>query len=688
MAPSSSIKVLVCSGNLGNAKPSLNSDWIPQDGSCHEALSNPKYPLQDQPTYTGTPAEKFDLIVIGLQEATFDPNKSNEKAAETTRTEQMADGENIDEWDESTRTPANDEGRDISTQYSSSSSMAISESLHSVAARAVQKSPVGKMSRALSTLTANRNHHTANNTIHSQPKKELLPDGTATLHSQFQQHLPSYQQKVSFQRGEMRLLVYAHCQQELDASTTTNIKSLEVESIGAKNTGKGGLANKGGIFVVLKINQVTRLCFVTCHLEAHEGLDKYERRCESMTEILAAMDVGGANQCFVFGDLNFRTRHDGHIYSQDQRDDVIQLVEAKDWNTLNQADELHLALDQHKCLAGFQTLPCLFPPTFKVDRGPGYVYKDSRTPSYTDRILWRTGPQQASATPLLYEPVDDFVTSDHKPIRAAFDVPLGESFTLAPRHRHPLNVLLRRMPGMHTFEKKKNLHLYLSDIQCDIFPNKRDETPPDTRVALFSNPRQLLHGSRQKWYHCHKKTSLNPCTFVHPKTFNPDWGDHEIHAKLWAHNDDGSPVELGGSLLTLNVARFNNGRKGDNVGSFLVNLEYMYRACIDTSEDKQKVRDFLSNKGNNERESSVTLHDTANVNMLSMDIDGPLWNNGRQTGVIRCSLDAWWVSDSLAHAAKAHALEHGLSTNDTHSRERSAKSNICFRCWNCRKRMR
>jgi len=306
------------------------------------------------------------------------------------------------------------------------------------------------------------------------------------------------------------------------------------------------------------------------------------------------------------------------------------------------------------------------------------VYKGNRTPSYTDRIVWRAGPQLPSAVPRLYEPVDHFVTSDHKPIRGAFQVPLGENLKLPPRHRHSLHVLLQSISGAHAhaLEEKKNLHFFLSDIQCDIFPSNRDEAPPDTRLTVYVNPSQLLHHRRHKWNHCCRKhDSLNdrPCTHVLTKTFNPDWKDHEIHEKLRAHKEDGSPVELGGSRLNLNVDRLNNGRKDDDIGSFSVNLEHVYRACMGTTEEKQKARDLLS-KSNDKEERSIKLHMTASDNtMLSMDINGPLWKNGRQTGVIRCSLDFWWVDDSLANAAKFRALENGLATNDTHHHETVAK---------------
>jgi len=86
-------------------------------------------------------------------------------------------------------------------------------------------------------------------------------------------------------------------------------------------------------------------------------------------------------------------------------------------------------------LYGFQTLPCHFPPTFKMERRPGYTYKENRTPSYTDRILWKTGDRlEENITPLCYEPVDDFETSDHKPVRGAFEIQLNNHLRLRGRH--------------------------------------------------------------------------------------------------------------------------------------------------------------------------------------------------------------------------------------------------------------
>lgn len=78
-------------------------------------------------------------------------------------------------------------------------------------------------------------------------------------------------------------------------------------------------------------------------------------------------------------------------------------------------------------------------PTFKLEREEGYKYKAQRTPSYTDRILWRTGDKlEKKIKALAYEPIDNYATSDHKPIRGAFEIELNRRVFLKKREPHVL----------------------------------------------------------------------------------------------------------------------------------------------------------------------------------------------------------------------------------------------------------
>ena len=58
------LKVLVCSANMGNAEPTLSSmkSWIPEDGNTDEIMTLNGEPIE---------AECFDVIAIGMQESTW-----------------------------------------------------------------------------------------------------------------------------------------------------------------------------------------------------------------------------------------------------------------------------------------------------------------------------------------------------------------------------------------------------------------------------------------------------------------------------------------------------------------------------------------------------------------------------------------------------------------------------------------
>jgi hypothetical protein len=345
-----------------------------------------------------------------------------------------------------------------------------------------------KVGKAAKILTLSKDHTTSATPSPQQMMSPILDgsgmaewEDTDVLHYMFEDQLPSYKRALSYQQGEMRLLVY-YRETDID---------LDVLSVKAQNTGKGGLANKGGIVTEVSVNQTTRLAFGTAHLEAHEGQEKYATRCSSVADILRGTKSSftsvkydaAMNNHFMFfmGDLNFRTRLNDyepgsleHVQATHQLvgstsvDDELrrkaerEKSKGKDTDEedeedtdhagvgtnadsipddphpscyfiLNQADELAYALKIKDCFVGFSTPYCNFPPTFKVGRQLGYKYNPKRSPSYTDRILYTTSDQLKSAlTPILYEPVANFTSSDHKPIRGAYEIQLNPKLQLKP----------------------------------------------------------------------------------------------------------------------------------------------------------------------------------------------------------------------------------------------------------------
>jgi hypothetical protein len=404
--------MLVCSGNLGNALPDPDSiaAWLPKDGCYSEVVDNPRYPLPDPKerdsllqelgvlTIPDPENDKdkdhgdyFDIIVIGMQEGTFSVKQEN--------------GEIKPEL------------------------VPIIQPLLNKAQKKVTKA-TKKGIATVTTLTGS--------TDHTVEKKEnrltdwVKAEDSSIIQQLLQDRCPSYDFAVRFQRGEMRLEIL----------TRTDLE-VSVLSVRAQNTGLVNLAaNKGGIVGELMVGGSTRIAFCTAHLEAHEGTEKYHNRCQMLTDILSGTADDSspgirydqslrAHFCFVLGDLNFRTEIEGDLDKQEQRAVVDDMIATQNWKDLNKADELFRALRNKDMAVGFRTLPCYFPPTFKVQRSEGYVYVDNRRPSYTDRILWKCGNLlDSKVTPTAYGPVEKFVTSDHKPVRGAFEIELNQHVKL------------------------------------------------------------------------------------------------------------------------------------------------------------------------------------------------------------------------------------------------------------------
>jgi hypothetical protein len=211
---------------------------------------------------------------------------------------------------------------------------------------------------------------------------------------------------------------------------------------------------------------------------------------------------------FVLGDLNFRTELEGSadMPEEDHKAKVRDLVAKQDWRTLNEADELQRALRQKDCMVGFHTLFCNFPPTFKVDRQPGYSYIEKRRPSYTDRILWKAGHElDGCVRALAYESIDMFSSSDHKPIRAAFGVDLNVPYQLRPRLSRRKSVMNFAKPRK-TNERdgvqgiKERLQLFVSNIR--VLVNRSEygsDSPPNPYLCLISFPESALRQKVSRW---------------------------------------------------------------------------------------------------------------------------------------------------------------------------------------------
>lgn len=455
-----SLKILVCIANVGNAPPTFDSmkAWIPEGGSTS------KVTMLDGDEII---AEHFDLIVVGMQEAVWgkksvrdgdEPLVGSSVRRKISKISVRGEDPLADEADEEE----------------------VSQELAQVKEEAYLSSVEGQDTVALRNMIAS-----------------ILGD--------------SYTNIAQEQRGQMRQSIWAL------KGVAPFIKNLKVTKV---NTGIGNvLANKGGI-VISMIYQDTRIAFLSAHLAAHEGESFYKNRCDNVFDILKGSktfdlskkhDIDLAlcsHHMIVCGDLNFRTVFDGERNShEDNVKRAKGLIEAEDWSTLYSFDELHKGLRRGDLLNGFNTLPCDFNPTFKVNRSEGYDYKDQRVPSYTDRILYKSSPGlSGNLEQIAYEPCADFTTSDHKPIRGAFSIIPNDM-----------------VPPIFLEEKYR---IEFSNLECEDLL-VADRTSSDPYIMFIWDSAEVQEERSYNWHFWSRKKRF-PATSFKRQTLNPKWPGKKI----------------------------------------------------------------------------------------------------------------------------------------------------------------
>jgi hypothetical protein len=379
----------------------------------------------------------------------------------------------------------------------------------------------------------------------------LEEENTATLREMLQETLgDGYRQVADEQRGQMRLHLWAK------RSILKDVKGIRISGA---NTGVGNmLANKGGIVATLYYKS-TRISFLSAHLAAHEGSSYYKGRCDNMKAILREAntfalskkfdDTITAHHMFVFGDLNFRTNFGSEGKHEDNVHWAKELINSKDFESLYAFDELQEGLAAGHLLVDFETLPCKFPPTFKVERRSGYVYKEQRIPSYTDRILFKSAPGLAqNLKPLSYEPCADFITSDHKPVRGAYSIKSNEA--------------------MGYFKLHGDLHLEFRKMRCSNLLAGDSDGKSDPylmfiwdSIDLHTDQVSLMDKARELWV-----GRSWPRTRYISKTLNPYWKGERMRLSA-------SETQIGhDAMLFVAAIDFDALGKDDFLGGMALNV--------------------------------------------------------------------------------------------------------------------
>mmetsp|Transcript_17416 Transcript_17416/g.25975 ORF Transcript_17416/g.25975 Transcript_17416/m.25975 type:complete len:761 (-) Transcript_17416:8-2290(-) len=711
------LKVLVCSANVGNAEPTPTSfsAWVPYDGEINGPLTNTPYPVgQDeinlsvgpyaaanncndnsqegivQSLGTTNEKQKFDIIVLGMQEAAFVNKQKKDKELLDTSIDSISNNVGGDD----TASSNNNNTNNIAA-LSPPKSKGFKNPLKKGAKKAAK---AGMVMRGISANQTYKRDTASMRNITGALTVDVLGYDNNKLNNLIKTTLPSYEMVTSSLRGEMRLFVLAH---------STLAEDISEVYVGAENTGIGSImANKGGIIVTFVLRDMTRFSFMTCHLEAHEGMTHYTNRNKNLAEILGGAKTDPvynmqdatitSHHMFLCGDLNYRIKFSEYeakkkkssrakkalkmsfrgpaglkmsvnkgsqglmkrsvsMESEQDEEEAVEeevvanknavggegdsptkmgggdeeeaatgvggekkdepangshfdqakaLVKAEDWKALNGGDELAVALKQKECLVGFSTLPCHWPPTFKVARGEGYQYNEKRTPSYTDRILWKSAEGMTNnVIPFLYEPCPDFITSDHKPIRGGFAVKLNKC--RPPHNQNLSNSVITQDGKDHPVEQQ--IQILVSDMKCTNLPIMDNELIgglSDPYVKFVSSPKELLYS--KAW----------PSSSIITKSLNPVWNEN-YHLTM-----DGNGMENGlaeGAMFMLTVVDYDATSGDDVIGTVALNLNELVSELD------------LSGAG-----SSDEIQET--------HISRPILRNGQEYGMLECKLKAAFLA--------------------------------------------
>ncbi|GAA5931353.1 uncharacterized protein JCM15063_001443 [Sporobolomyces koalae] len=209
----------------------------------------------------------------------------------------------------------------------------------------------------------------------------------------------------------------------------------DVESRGIKTGFSAHYGNKGSVLLRLTIDE-TSICLINSHLAA--GTSAPGRRERDLIEIFDSGPkftrpssgrkayIGGGDgthisdsEIVIFsGDLNFRIELPRAQVLSMLANSPTAIQDLQVYDELTQLKRTNPSFR----LRNMREAPICFPPTYKYDHS-STNYDTSvkqRTPSWCDRILWRS-QREASVHCVAYGRYEADV-SDHRPVSAAFDI--------------------------------------------------------------------------------------------------------------------------------------------------------------------------------------------------------------------------------------------------------------------------
>ena len=242
--------------------------------------------------------------------------------------------------------------------------------------------------------------------------QEIINLYTTKITTEISKHCPYI---LKIQKNLVGVLTLFYIKSELD----NQIDDLTVTQT---KTGNFNLGNKGNIIIKFKIND-KEFALANAHFSAGEELVNWEKR---VNEIGGIIDKIYENKnpnilYFISGDLNFRIElplksfyeicevKEGNV-DEKQAEKVIKIL--KDY------DQMFMIKKKFEEVKLYEA-PINFPPTYKYNI-LSTTYNGKRTPSWTDRILYKN---DNSIKCLFYDTIDLYL-SDHKPLIGLFQIDL------------------------------------------------------------------------------------------------------------------------------------------------------------------------------------------------------------------------------------------------------------------------
>lgn len=222
-----------------------------------------------------------------------------------------------------------------------------------------------------------------------------------------------YKQCTKTVIGAVVLLTYTDVQLKVMKQSTARVRCGLYLS---------GLKGGAGARLTIKDEDgaLQEFTFVNAHLAANEGMAATRNR--DFHTIATGLDFGDGyglykpdSHLFFMGDLNYRATLNAR-----SSEELLSDADGLNSSPLDK-DELSREIKDQKVFYGFDEGEITFKPTYKYLIGSEDGYKENRTPSWCDRILYLSyGGKEVIGD---YGSIQSVVTSDHKPLYLGISVP-------------------------------------------------------------------------------------------------------------------------------------------------------------------------------------------------------------------------------------------------------------------------